>query len=841
MLLKTVLIRFYRSFNFDYLRKYSPSGQSEEWEMMKGMWYPYVQIPIDSKITTVVGANESGKSHLLTAIEKGISGLDLNREDFCRYSQFFTVEEGQLKWPDFGFEWGSLSENDKAAVRDACGISETTTFDRFFLFRTGKENLEIYLPAGANFSRFPVPVEKAKGILKPLPHVFSIDAKVALPNSVPIRILADESLPDDKLEGLGRERRFDLVKSIFDLHSYFASSQTVTNAAAQISSTLSPLLSGSVSAEPLAEFRLARDLIRKVARIDSEALSNLYDALRRGHEGYANGIISEINSALAASLNFPRWWVQDRDFALVVSPREYDLVFTIRDKTETEYSFTERSSGLRYFLSYYVQYLAHEAKGETEILLMDEPDAYLSSQAQQDLLKIFDAFANPDSSRRPTQVIYVTHSPFLIDKNHNERIRVLEKGVGDEGTRIVRDASKNHYEPLRSAFGAFVGETTFIGNCNLMVEGSADQILLAGASLWLQGKGVTELETMDLNHVTIVPAGSASHIPYMVYLARGRDIEKPAVMVLLDSDGSGDQARKELLRGGPRRKQLLDEKYILQLGQLQVTSDAARLSVASELIEVEDLVPLHLSAQACKTYLNEVCGAPQDVIDSITADFIKSKMSTSHSTFDAIEACFRELAGGEFHIEKVGFARTVIDNVLSANVLDPENQTALPDFEENMRVLFKHLAQIQRAAERETTVERVSQRVNRAKASFLRDYPTQARRERALLLIEEIETVLDDSNESDYIKAGLQKLRRDFHLDDKVTLPVDDYPAFKDALERVRYTARIATQSPDTDLGIGSGSTDEPSTETPTTPSTEGVASDAKNGNSKATQKKASA
>ncbi|MFC9871717.1 OLD family protein [Nocardia salmonicida] len=81
------------------------------------------------------------------------------------------------------------------------------------------------------------------------------------------------------------------------------------------------------------------------------------------------------------------------------------------------------------------------------------------------------------------QVVYVTHSPFLIDKNHGERIRVLEKGDADEGTRIVSNAARNHYEPLRSAFGAFVAETTFIGNCNLMLEGQADQVLLAGLRL----------------------------------------------------------------------------------------------------------------------------------------------------------------------------------------------------------------------------------------------------------------------------------------------------------------------------------------------------------------------
>ncbi len=78
----------------------------------------------------------------------------------------------------------------------------------------------------------------------------------------------------------------------------------------------------------------------------------------------------------------------------MVSPREHELVFTIRDCTGTDYSFEERSAGLKYFLSYHVQLLAHQppATGQSEILLMDEPDAYLSNQGQQDLLRILEAF-----------------------------------------------------------------------------------------------------------------------------------------------------------------------------------------------------------------------------------------------------------------------------------------------------------------------------------------------------------------------------------------------------------------------------------------------------------------
>ena len=199
------------------------------------------------------------------------------------------------------------------------------------------------------------------------------------------------------------------------------------------------------------EISLARDLICKIAKVDQNALMELYESIRDGKDGHVAGLISSINNRLDAALNFPNWWVQDKQFRLIVAAREVDLAFTILDRTGTEYSFSERSQGLKYFLSYYVQYLSHNPlESVNEILTMDEPDAFLSSQAQQDLLKIFEAFADPrETESRPIQVVYVTHSPFLVDKNHSERIRVLEKGVSEEGTRVVRDAAKNHYEPLR--------------------------------------------------------------------------------------------------------------------------------------------------------------------------------------------------------------------------------------------------------------------------------------------------------------------------------------------------------------------------------------------------------
>ena len=812
MYLKTVFIRFYKSFNFDYLRKHHDQAQPLPWEKLENMWYPYVRVPIDPKVTTVVGANESGKSHLLTAIEKGISGQNIEREDFCRYSQFFTVELGKMKWPDFGFEWAGLSEVDREHVRLACGVTKQTPFDRFFLFRTNRNLLNIYLPKGNAYTVYEVKDDQTDSLVESLPYVFQINSDIALPESVPIKFLYGESATsgNNRFESLSRGDRSSYLNILESIDpSWFETPEVLAQSAGQLFPTMSSFFKRLHTATTTdaqqkknEEFSLAHDLIRKVARIDPEALSDLSRALQLGREGHANGIIQKINDALAASLNFPHWWVQDREFALTVSSRDYDLVFTIRDRTGTHYSFNERSSGLRYFLSYYIQYLAHEpARQGPEILLMDEPDAYLSSQAQQDLLKIFEAFASPDQGKNSVQVIYVTHSPFLIDKNHAERIRVLEKGVGDEGTRVVRDAAKNHYEPLRSAFGAFLGETTFIGNCNLMVEGIADQILIAGAATYLRSCGAPEMETLDLNQITIVPAGSASHIPYLVYLARGRDIERPAVIVLLDSDKSGNDAKKELIRGGPKRKQLLKEDCILQLGDLAQGRGADGQAASMTFTEIEDLIPLPLCVRAAQSYLTEVCGADDDTAALITEESICAELGDGLSVFDAINKCFRNLRDEGFHIEKVGFARLAIEAVqeLARQSDESRRNEALPldAFEANMRLLFRDLRAMQRKAERELGGDRVSRRIDRAKTSFLRDHPEEAKREQALVLLEEIEAALDGSQESDAVLLGMQGLRREFSLDLDMTKPIQDYARFKDRLESIKYMGRLATQDPD--------------------------------------------
>ena len=646
MHLKTVFIRFYKSFNDDFLRKNDERVKPKPWEKVNNTFYPYIEVPIENKITTVVGANESGKSHLLSAIEKAITGERIERSDFCRYSPFFTVRQNELKYPDFGTEWSGFSESEKVNLRKILVIPENVIFDRLLIFRQNITDLTIYLPEKGEYRPYTIQKKQVLELQELLPSILKIESNVALPSNVPIKKLVElgneDYLGGRKFEILGRAQRSKIIDAL-DVFSdnpglitkvrylWGGDREEIDNEAVEslkaiISAVDEVTFSDKEKARREKEFDLAFKLICKIAQVDTKALLDLADAIKNGMQGYANGILEKINRQLAINLNFPNYWVQDRNFCLKVMARDYDLVFTITDRTGTEYSFDERSQGLRYFLSYFIQYRSHEPHAsKSEILLMDEPDAYLSSQAQQDLLKIFDLFSSPDPGshiKQPIQVVYVTHSPFLIDKNHAERIRVLQKGNEDEGTRVVKDAARNHYEPLRSSIGSYVGETTFIGNCNLMVEGLSDQILIAGATTYLRSIGTPNLETLDLNQITIVPSGSASHIPYLVYLARGRDVEQPAVIVLLDSDNSGNDAKKQLYKGGGQhRKPLLKEQFILQVGDLSEEFSLAINDVSSKL-EIEDIIPLPICIAAIKSYLQEFLQVDEAELSYLTEELV---------------------------------------------------------------------------------------------------------------------------------------------------------------------------------------------------------------------------
>lgn len=840
MRLDAIFIRFYKSFNVDHHRQYSaidnqptnpqkPQKQitKHPWEIIHAddneLWFPFIKVPIEQQITAVVGANESGKSHLLTAIEKAITGRDhkghkISASDFCRYSDRFLITSDKSRIPDFVTEWSDVSIEEAEQITEFSQVPKSQKIDKFLLFRKNINELIIYLPHDEK--PYPVTSDCLEQFQKILPRTRRLDTTTALPDSVPIQKLVE--IIKKKPEGTGYEllsfEQRTNIRLLLDklieqsplLKTLLTQSATTTQASNDnkqgyelINNLLKEIESCYKSTDNQdsnqeKEIRLAYDMICTIAKISDTAIIELANAMAENDIGYTQALIDKINKQLSANLNLPKYWPQDNKFQITVSAKDHNLEFSILDRTETKYSFDERSSGLKYFLSYFIQHKSYQPpKSIPEILLMDEPDTYLSSQAQQDLLKIFEEVASSEDGTPSSQVVYVTHSPFLIDKNHSERIRVLNKGIGDEGTKVVKSAANNRYEPLRSALGAFVAETVYISQCNLMVEGPVDQVLLAGAATHLQRSGASDLETLNLNEITIVPAGGTGNVPYMTYLARGRDTEQAAVIVLVDSDSDGNKAKRQLTeeKYGWQKTFLLKPRYVFQIGDLRELG--VNLPEKLKEPQIEDIIPLRISVLAARRYAEIICGLKDRELQDIKEEEIQKKLDAGMTMFKAVNSCVEAASKDKPHLDKLPFARNVIEVVQDLHKkscsdqkdLDEKDLDALKKFDDNFKFLFRELCERIVEAELERTREKASETIRRECEQFFNNHQNAPKKEEAVVFLNKLKILLasDTRFDAELIIEEIEKIRTNYQLNKNSTERIEKYDDFKKSVKGLKY------------------------------------------------------
>ena len=165
-----------------------------------------------------------------------------------------------------------------------------------------------------------------------------------------------------------------------------------------------------------------------------------------------------------------------------------------------------RSSGFRWFISFLAAFKEFYSDNSV-IVLLDEPALALHARAQRDFLDFIEETLG-DSH----QVVYTTHSPFMVDARHLERVRIVEDLGPDEGTRVSsRLVSKDPdtLSPLQGLLGHDIAQHLFNGPDNLVVEGLADYTYLTVMSDVLREKDRTYLDP----RWRVVPAGGMAMMP----------------------------------------------------------------------------------------------------------------------------------------------------------------------------------------------------------------------------------------------------------------------------------------------------------------------------------------
>ena len=216
-----------------------------------------------------------------------------------------------------------------------------------------------------------------------------------------------------------------------------------------------------------------------------------------------------------------------------------------------------RSKGFVWFFSFLAWYDKLRQDGENLILLLDEPGLSLHGKAQADLLAYFEEELRPHH-----QIIYTTHSPFMIDSAHFDRVRIVQDrsiesdslGLTEEqsGTKVITevlDATPDSLFPLQGALGYEIHQSLFIGPNCLIVEGPSDLIYIQVMSDILQGSGRQGLSP----EWTITPVGGAGNVPAFVALIGAQSGLN--LSVLIDFQKSQRQTIENLYKSKLLRKQ----------------------------------------------------------------------------------------------------------------------------------------------------------------------------------------------------------------------------------------------------------------------------------------------
>jgi predicted ATP-dependent endonuclease of OLD family len=202
-------------------------------------------------------------------------------------------------------------------------------------------------------------------------------------------------------------------------------------------------------------------------------------------------------------------------------------------------NFGQRSSGFQWFFSFLAAFSEFEGMEHGVVILLDEPGTSLHGRAQSGFLRFIEERLVPTG-----QVIYTTHSPFLVDPNHVERVRLVTDEDSEQGVKVTTDVLAVDHDtlfPVQAAIGYDLAAHLFVGADTLVVQGISDYMFLSAISERLLEKGRTGLD----DRFTVLPIGDLEGLPAFVALL-GHDLD----VTVLSSSGREGSSTVELAEEG---------------------------------------------------------------------------------------------------------------------------------------------------------------------------------------------------------------------------------------------------------------------------------------------------
>lgn len=227
--------------------------------------------------------------------------------------------------------------------------------------------------------------------------------------------------------------------------------------------------------------------------------------------------------------DYEKFWTQDIT-NLSVDWDSSDLYFWIEEDGYL-YEPSLRSKGMQWHLAFYIKVSARANENVPNIILIDEPGLFLHAKAQEDILRLL------EDSAKEVQLIFSTHSPYLLEADKLNRIRLIHR-TKKAGTKIENKvhalADKETLTPIMTAIGLelSVGITALDKVNNVVVEGPSDLYYLNAFK-----------KILSKDSVNFIFGGGAGNMPVVGTILHGWGGK---VIYLYDNDQGKKDGEKNL-------------------------------------------------------------------------------------------------------------------------------------------------------------------------------------------------------------------------------------------------------------------------------------------------------
>lgn len=326
-----------------------------------------------------------------------------------------------------------------------------------------------------------------------------------------------------------------------------------------------------------------------------------------------------------------RNWSQGNnlEFALTHDSKQGQIRLSILDPS-VEARFvraSQRSTGFTNFFA--LKTILHarmqEASAASYIWLFDEPGVYLHPHGQNDLLQVFETLSATN------QIVYCTHSLFMLNKNFPQRHRLVLKS--DRGTRIDQKPYRAQWSSAISSLGLGLPGTILFANRIALVEGDSDPIYMNALMQKAIEAGWIDA---DINQLSFISTGESKNADALIRYLLDAAI-RPKIVLIFDGD-EGGKARKKNLDSIIKAHNL--ETYTLQVP-----------SVEDCLYSVTKLLPLAV----CR-YVAKISGKQTDSLLEQAEGSVK-ELGEKISWSQWSRQVGKDLAKLESELSSVGIAR----------------------------------------------------------------------------------------------------------------------------------------------------------------------------------------